>query len=82
MGMVDNVKARLVDDAADWHRWWSMRWIIIAAAVEALRQGWADLPADWTAALPHWTPAALGSFSLVATAMAAVSRVVKQAPKP
>lgn len=76
--MTDTIKAKLVDDAADWHRWWSMRWIIIATAIEALRQGWANLPADWTAALPHWAPTGLGTFSLIATVMAAVSRVTKQ----
>jgi hypothetical protein len=82
MSMVDKIKARLVEDAADWHRWWSMRWIILASAMEAFRQGWAQLPADWSAALPHWVPSLLGTTSLFATVMAAASRVVKQTPKP
>ena len=79
--LFDLLRARLVDDVHNWHRWWSMRWVVIAAALESLKAGWANLPADWITALPHWIPEHLGLATLISTAMAGVSRVVKQKPQ-
>jgi hypothetical protein len=76
--LMQKIKGKLVDDAHEWHRWWSMRWILIAAALEALKTGWADIPAEWTAALPVWVHQHLAIAALFSTAMAAVSRVYKQ----
>ena len=69
---------QMVDDSYNWHRWWSMRWIMLTAALETARQVWPTLPSQWQAALPAWVPAALGSAALLTTALAAASRVVKQ----
>lgn len=71
-------KPQLVDNARDWHRWWSMRWIIIAGALEGVRIGWPSLPPEWVAALPAWVPHYLGLATITALALAGAGRVVKQ----
>lgn len=78
MTVLDKINAKLVEDVADWHRWWSMRWIIIAAALEALKAGWAGLPPRWIDWLPDVVPHALGVLALIATVNAGVARVTKQ----
>jgi len=74
-------KLELVDNASEWKRWWSMRWLIFAAVVESLRLGWASIPPAWIAGLPEWVPQYLGLATLVSLVGAGVSRVIKQAPK-
>jgi hypothetical protein len=69
---------KLVDDARDWHRWWSMRWLIVAGALEGIKGGWSSLPAEWVAALPAWVPSYLGLATIVALACAGVGRVIDQ----
>lgn len=73
---------KLVDDAAEWKRWWSMRWLIFGAVCESLRQGWPLIPEAWVSALPSWVPEYLGLATLVSFIAAGVSRVIKQPEKP
>jgi hypothetical protein len=72
------MKPELVDNAAEWKRWWSMRWIIAAAVIESLRLGWPSIPAEWVAGLPPAIPQLLGIATLVSLVGAGVSRVMKQ----
>lgn len=78
LALKEKLRARLVADAHEWARWWSMRWILIAAGLDSLKMGWGVMPGDWIAALPHWIPEHLGFATLISTVMAAVSRVYKQ----
>lgn len=71
-------KMELVDNAHQWKRWWSMRWIILTAVIDSVALAWAALPADWTAPFPDWIRVVLASMALSTTTAAAVSRVLKQ----
>jgi|GEM_PF-2737354 hypothetical protein len=75
-------KLSLVPDVANWHRWWSMRWLIAGAIAEALPRAWAALPGDWVGPMPTWLKLALGYFVGTALVAAAVSRVIQQTPRP
>lgn len=72
---------RLVDDAHEWKRWWSMRWIIVSTFCSAVAVAYATLPTDWLPAVPNWVKGALAGGAMLAGGAAAVSRVVAQAPK-
>lgn len=65
---------KLVPNASDWHRWWSMRLMILGLMLEGANQAMGlmpSLPAEFRAYLPPWLPLCL--FGL-----AAIARVVKQ----
>lgn len=68
----------LVDDAKDWKRWWSMRWIIISAFCSAAAAAYVLLPADWLPAIPLVVKQALGIGAVFSAGAAGVARVVKQ----
>ena len=73
---------KLVDDARDWHRWWSMRWIIVSAFCSAAVAAYAILPADFLPVIPTWCKQALGLGAMFSAGFAAVGRVIDQkAPK-
>ena len=79
------VTVQLVDNWRDWKRWWSLRWIFIAATLSALPEiikeapQWiAALPPDLHALLPAWTDTALKYATLASLAFAAASRVIAQ----
>lgn len=71
-------KPVLVDDAAQWKRWWSMRWIIASAFFSAVVVAYATLPADWLPVIPSWLKQAFSIGALVSAGGAAVARVLKQ----
>jgi hypothetical protein len=73
-------KIQLVDNARQWHRWWSMRWIILTVVVASVAPAYAALPADWLPEIPGWLKAGFAYATIVTAAAAGVSRVVKQAP--
>jgi hypothetical protein len=74
-------KLELVDNASEWKRWWSMRWIIAATVIESLRLGWPSIPPEWVSGLPTWIPQLLGLATLASLVGAGVSRVLKQPSK-
>lgn len=74
-------KIELVDNAAEWKRWWSMRWIIATTFFTSIIAAYVMLPPDW---LPEIGPAikkALAIGALFSAGAAGVSRVIKQGPK-
>lgn len=75
-------KLQLVDDAAEWKRWWSMRWIIASAFFSAVVVAYSTLPADWLPTIPVWLKQAFSMGALLSAGAAAVARVIKQEPKP
>jgi len=74
-------KIELVDNASEWKRWWSMRWIIASAFFSAVVVAYATLPADWLPTVPVWLKQAFSLGALFSAGAAAVARVIKQAPK-
>ena len=56
------IRARLIDDAGRWWRFWSMRLAILGALLESfarwfpdqVRDAWTWLPDDMRALLPGW----------------------------
>lgn len=76
------IRDKLVDDVQDWHRFWSMRWIIVSAFCSAAVAAYALLPADFLPTIPVWVKQALGLGAVVSAGAAGVSRVIKQPTKP
>ncbi|NII73923.1 hypothetical protein FHW84_002496 [Dyella sp. SG562] len=73
-----SLRDHLVDDWQEWKRWWSMRWILVSAALGAAQQAWPMLPSEWIAAFPHWVRLALGIGSLSTVMAAGAARIVRQ----
>lgn len=71
----------LVDDAHNWKRWWSMRWLIVGAFCAGAAAAYQWLPADWMPEIPALAKKLLGLGALVSMGMAGVSRVLKQPEK-
>jgi hypothetical protein len=81
------IRARLIDDARLWWRFWSMRFAALGFALEAFlgwfpdraRDVWTWLPADMRALLPSWLTTWL-PILLFGAVM--ISRVVAQKKGP
>jgi hypothetical protein len=80
---VDALRARLIDDARNWHRYWSVRLAAFGAAVEAFlkwfpdqaKDVWNWLPDNMRAALPGWL---LSSFPVLLFLAVIVTRLIAQ----
>lgn len=68
----------LVADVKQWHRWWSMRWIIVGGFCAGAAAAYQWLPTDWLPEIPAMVKKVLGLGALISMGMAGVSRVVKQ----
>jgi hypothetical protein len=66
---------KLVEDAKDWWRWWSMRFMGMAVAFPMI---WAQLPADAKAMIPEAVEPYI-PMALVLAAM--ISRPIQQGDK-
>lgn len=78
---------KLISNANQWHRLWSIRFAIASAFFGAITTGYVALPADWLPAVPAWLKLAMAGGTLVSSGAAAVARVVQQqslqpAPQP
>lgn len=69
---------KLVSYARQWHKLWSMRFIILTAFFSAVIAAYAMLPSDWLPEIPSWFKKALAVSDLVTAGLAGVSRVIKQ----
>lgn len=74
-------KPKLVPNARDWHRFWSVRFIAISAGFSAMVVAYGTLPHDWLPYLPVDAKRWLSVGALVAAGLAGVARVIQQAPK-
>jgi hypothetical protein len=80
---VDALRARLIADAANWHRYWSVRLAAFGAAVEAFLQWfpdqakdvWSWLPDSMRAALPGWLTS---SFPIALFVAVIATRLIAQ----
>lgn len=79
----------LVNDADNWRKWWSMRWMGISGALQVVSQsleeliaparaGWSLIPADWLSWIPQWVPSVFGWTAIAALGAAGLARVVQQ----
>ncbi len=73
---------KLIENAREWHRLWSMRWIIASAFFSSVIVAYATLPVDWLPALGDDVKRWLAIGALASAAGAGVSRVVKQKNLP
>lgn len=69
---------KLVEDHSNWKKWWSMRFLIISAFLQAVTLGYATLPSDWLPAIPDVAKLALATLALGSAGLAGVSRVLQQ----
>ena len=72
------VKDKLVWNAFEWKKWWSMRFTIISTIFSTITVAWMALPYDWTYSVPDWIKMGLVFGSLSTSLAAGVARVVKQ----
>lgn len=69
---------KLVNDANNWYRWWSMRWIIATAFFTSVIAAYALLPSDWLPEIPAYVKKGLAIGSMLTAGLAGISRVVSQ----
>jgi hypothetical protein len=72
------MKLQLVDDAREWKRWWSMRWIIVGTAFASGVAAFVVLPPTLVPHIPDWLRATLAMGTVLSSIAAGVSRVLKQ----
>lgn len=68
----------LIPNAKQWHRLWSMRFAIAAAAFSSAAGAWALMPPDWQPHIPGWGKWALAGVGVLLPALAGASRVIEQ----
>lgn len=69
---------KLIDNASQWHKLWSVRFAILSALFGAVTTAYIGLPADWLPAIPQWVKFAMAFGTLATAGASAVSRVVQQ----
>lgn len=69
---------KLIDNAKQWHRLWSLRWAILTAFLAAIPAAYVLLPDDWMPAIPQWVKAGLAIATLVSAGATGVARMLKQ----
>lgn len=78
MTLRSKIESRLVWNAWEWKKWWSMRFTIISAFFSSLTIAWIALPGDWTADFPGWLKVSFAIGALTTSVAAGVSRVLQQ----
>lgn len=69
---------KLIDNASQWHRLWSMRLMILTTIYTTAAGAWVLLPADWQPHLSEGVRAALAIIGVLLPSIAAVSRLIPQ----
>ncbi|NII73246.1 hypothetical protein FHW84_001815 [Dyella sp. SG562] len=69
---------KLIPQASQWHRLWSIRFAIASSITGAVTTAYAALPADWLPAIPNGVKLALAGATVLTSVSAAVARVVQQ----
>lgn len=70
-----NVRARLVADCSEWHRFATTWFTAIAAGLNIAAQEWPSFPDDWKQYIPHAAVRIIARASFLAII---VARVIKQ----
>lgn len=69
---------KLIENAGQWHRLWSMRLMVLTTIYTTAAGAWAVMPADWQPHLSDGVKAALAIVGVLLPSIAAVSRIVAQ----
>lgn len=69
---------KLIDNAKQWHRLWSLRWAILTAFLAAIPVSYGLLPSDWLPAIPQWIKTGLALATLASAGATGVARLLKQ----
>lgn len=69
---------KLVADAHNFWKWWSVRLAILSGMFSAVALAYAGLPADWLPGIPQWIKTGLAAGALLTAAASALSRPVVQ----
>jgi hypothetical protein len=77
-----NLRLELSDVAPYWKRLWSMRFILIASAINSAQVAYTLAPQQWRDAFPPKISTWILGASMLSTALAGVSVVVKQNTLP
>lgn len=78
MSIKEYIKGRLATDAKMWHKWWSMRFILLSAVTGAATAGINQVPIWLQSSLPHWLHPALATMTFLSATAAGAARVIKQ----
>lgn len=69
---------KLIDDAGQWHKLWSMRLLVLTTIYTSAAGAWVLLPPDWQPHLSEMAKAILAGIGVLLPAVTAVSRLIKQ----
>lgn len=69
---------KLVADAKDWSKWWSIRLAALSGAFSAVIAVYATVPADWLPAIPQALKTALALGAMGTAFGAGFARVIDQ----
>jgi len=73
---------KLIHNAGDWWRFWSIRFIAISGVLVATIVAIQAMPETFQAYVPAWFKQMLAIGSSFGTLLAGLSRVVQQTPAP
>jgi hypothetical protein len=69
---------KLIDNANQWHRLWSIRFAILSALFGSITTAYLALPPDWLPYIPGWAKLLLAAGSMLTAGAASAARVVRQ----
>ncbi len=69
---------KLIPNAAQWHRLWSMRFALAATMFSTAAGAWALMPPDWQPHIAEWGKWLLAGIGVLLPALAGASRVIEQ----
>lgn len=74
-------KLKVVPNAKNWHKWWSMRFIALSTMFSSAIVAYATIPHEWLPYISVEFKQWLAVGALVSAALAGGARVVQQTPK-
>lgn len=72
------IKTKLVWNAFEWKKWWSMRLIILTTIFATISACYITLPPDWLPAIGDGTKKFFAFGTIFTSVSSALARVVKQ----
>lgn len=69
---------KLIDNASQWHKLWSIRFAVLSALFGAATTAYIALPPDWLPYIPGWAKLALAVGSMASASASSVARVIQQ----
>jgi hypothetical protein len=60
--MLEAIRSRLVEDAHDWHKWWSVRWAAVGAVLLPTLEMLPSMPQEIQSLIPPAYRAAAAFF--------------------